>query len=1240
MSDVFEHRHRRSSSSVGVLGKASAFEVPASAGQQSSNLQGLYPDSLKKSRSDVTIQPMDDQAAKESSEDVPSSLNRWSSSTASSITNNNRRHSSFSRRFSLSTPSFDASRFRALSPTKRRRSSDAQRDTSAIDDSSPASLPSLNRFSPLAMPNLSPSSFMDEQKTEKPLPARPAVAVEQPHTQHAWEVPPRQREVYSPSKRLREPSSRGPSHLSDIQEGSRATTPTPSNPGLTPSHEKKSVFSLASPRSGPSREASPLKHDRQKSRESEKSRSSGERSSSSRHGGKGSRDKARKNTLTRALRRANEAVRSDNEQDYVEAGNAYREACSLLDSVMSKTTNEHDRQKLTTIRGTYMTRISELGDLVQPRTNHNHQVSITPSLDQALDEELAAEEVAGEYEDYASSSAAPVHHGRQSSRRSHRSRSGSGILKKRRQDSWGQDSRLGAQSSAGGRAFGADPTTDQQNVVVSSRPNVGFLSIRQSAVPAPLSPGRPRGPSQEDHFPIDSPDDEVDATNRPESGVMNMKAANRLKHTSSWLDANDDRDSPPSPSSPARPSYEASQMKHISNSTEPGFASALDEAIEFAYGEYEPAEAAEEQAASRSPISDDPITRQALAYDQRVVSLNSMPKHIRDQYMLEVSDEEEGIGSDEEDRLLAQGERTGISGAPTTSTVDTHIPRESDSSGFSGHSARTWGSSAASSLNTTGTTLSTVDENSLLPAKDFQFQPPKVVAASSYPSSMSRESPSATLDEISSERNRSRSPNLRDRRLSAQKAQKLRIETGIDNTSPESRANEEAIKKPSQLPPPSPRSAVVRKPVKETRSNVAKPGHLGPAQLSSPYPSPLVHRFPSDVLTPPTPSTTTFSPQESLNQSPPRRSPNRSLNKTDQAGTMCFTSNEYTELPSHETSRISVDHGPSPATPGKWPVEEKDFHAIRIVALDRTQHALKNPPKTPLDADLDRFPAVKETQNSIFDSDAILMAKEQRSNRDPTNPKSLEPCPANENRRPFWYLRNVGSSLAHKKGAFLTDTVFFPNDAWHVRCSKLKSVDDKVANMDLLSAGLEALNGVDFMDADAVVSAFDNFQDHIMEQVQANLRKKLGTDVGAASVPAQTKDAPPTAAPAADAASTSFTEVPPIPSNTNSTGSRSSNKGYKATWNRLRNKGSTTDLTRQTAQAKTESNAQYQMPSVPYAPTQPLPSRISPPRSAHLNAMRESNSFKGPNANYCASLARLCDAAQVVGKSRQFPPAR
>jgi len=57
----------------------------------------------------------------------------------------------------------------------------------------------------------------------------------------------------------------------------------------------------------------------------------------------------KKSMLSRALKRANDAVALDNTQDYAGAMQAYEEACDCLREVMKHSSNDDDRSKLESI---------------------------------------------------------------------------------------------------------------------------------------------------------------------------------------------------------------------------------------------------------------------------------------------------------------------------------------------------------------------------------------------------------------------------------------------------------------------------------------------------------------------------------------------------------------------------------------------------------------------------------------------------------------------------------------------------------------------------------------------------------------------------------------------------------------------------------------------------------------------------------------------------------------------------
>ncbi|KAK3381821.1 hypothetical protein B0H63DRAFT_214264 [Podospora didyma] len=73
-----------------------------------------------------------------------------------------------------------------------------------------------------------------------------------------------------------------------------------------------------------------------------------------------------KQRLTIALQKANTAVEHDNSHEWDAAVGNYTDACDLLSSVISRTTDPEDIKKLTSILSTYQARITELMDIVIP----------------------------------------------------------------------------------------------------------------------------------------------------------------------------------------------------------------------------------------------------------------------------------------------------------------------------------------------------------------------------------------------------------------------------------------------------------------------------------------------------------------------------------------------------------------------------------------------------------------------------------------------------------------------------------------------------------------------------------------------------------------------------------------------------------------------------------------------------------------------------------------------------------
>jgi hypothetical protein len=220
-------------------------------------------------------------------------------------------------------------------------------------------------------------------------------------------------------------------------------------------------------------------------------------------------------------------------------------------------------------------------------------------------------------------------------------------------------------------------------------------------------------------------------------------------------------------------------------------------------------------------------------------------------------------------------------------------------------------------------------------------------------------------------------------------------------------------------------------------------------------------------------------------------------------------------------------------------------------------------------------------------------------------------------------MRAISSTIVHPRGGFLTTKMFVPREVWQMRGVKLKMVEEKVANCDLLTAALGRLAGVDTYDADAVMDELQSFEE-VMERVQAALTKKLGNDVGVHGVAGMFKDA--SAATVANAMGNAQGSDSAAASD--KAAKSNSGKSYLSSWRKLRNKSSAAPLNSSSAMHGNKSEKdQHNMPSVPMTTFVPVERRGGNKRDAR-NLV-----FEGPNKEYMGSLARLFDGVQVLGKS-------
>jgi hypothetical protein len=177
---------------------------------------------------------------------------------------------------------------------------------------------------------------------------------------------------------------------------------------------------------------------------------------------------------------------------------------------------------------------------------------------------------------------------------------------------------------------------------------------------------------------------------------------------------------------------------------------------------------------------------------------------------------------------------------------------------------------------------------------------------------------------------------------------------------------------------------------------------------------------------------------------------------------------------------------------------------------------------------------------------------------------------------------------------------------------KIKGIDDKISNCDLLTAALLKLGSVDTLDADAVLDEMQALE-QVLDQVQGNLVKKLGSEVGVTGITSLFKDAPVLAGDGNQG-----TESGSNPSRTISQG-----KSYLSSWRKLRSKSSAVSLTPAFSSLKDQTKDNLTLSTLPMTS---LPN----PRFAKRDVSQLD--LSGPQSTYMSSLARLFDAVQVIGK--------
>ncbi|KAK5653015.1 hypothetical protein OQA88_9301 [Cercophora sp. LCS_1] len=940
------------------------------------------------------------------------------------------------------------------------------------------------------------------------------------------------------------------------------------------------------------------------------------------------RPPSQKAMLSKALQKANTAVQLDNAQNIEGARRAYSEACALLQQVLERTSAEEDRNKLEAIHTTYTARIIELDELGGGFEVDDKELPHRPESNDSS--ELVAAQIGS----------SPVGTGFLGSPKSPNGR-GHELKGEPAIPSYSMPTSVARRPLASRAPPGLSVETSRDPQVnagthLNSQYSLhsAFSRARQDSnlslrlqppmddpyMPPPLSPRRPSSPSHPPPPPPerDSPNGIVRADFSMSGALLAPSAPQRghqrgNSHESvSWLDPIDESAGSSASSVHSRSSSLNIRRRHIrgpSGDTEAEFDAALDDAIEAAYDDgYEPDSQFgddiyqdERQDQPVSTLRRVELAREKVRESEREALELAVERERKLRLQQQMEDEEyrqqealsggfgddnDGNDTDEEERILEEMTRGYVIEDFAFGQPRPGVPRESDSSWGTN---RTWHSSMGSNPPTSTTVLTTVSEHLPLPQTTGPLQPPPKQALPQLPPQ-----PNSAGSQGSTQ-------SVRNRRMSGQNPKQLKIET-----SKFTQATVPATAGPA-IPAVPPKSGSYI--VQQRQALSAGPTRTTAPLSAKPTPSPVPSTIRDETSTPPLPPSAFAQDDLPRSGSPSVARPGLRKN---------FSSSSLKSIKSRNlsVSNINIDDASdlSPGTPLS--------NQYGIGGSSTRLPTLPSIP-TPLAAAF-----TKERSNSLATGGFYLFENHIHSPTTPGSPNPvmpdgpvpLEPCPNDTLLRPFWLMRCLYQTLCHPRGGYLSNKLFVPRDVWRVKGVKLKNLEDKIANCDYLTAALQKLAKVDNCDADAVLEEMQSLES-VLEQIQAVLTRKLGTEVGVQGAGAMFKDA-----------NAVEGEASSMPRSASVTG-----KGSSFSWRRLRSKGSSANLPGMATSYGGKGGsggASAVATSVDGAggkdtllPSLPMTSH---PTSRPAKRDIGSAQFSGPNAAYMASLARLFDVAQVI----------
>ncbi|KAK2750678.1 hypothetical protein FQN57_002751 [Myotisia sp. PD_48] len=921
------------------------------------------------------------------------------------------------------------------------------------------------------------------------------------------------------------------------------------------------------------------------------------------------RGSSQKTMLSRALQKANTAVLLDNATNYAGAIEAYTDACGLLSQVMHRAGGNDEKHKLDDIRNTYTIRINELRRLGSdqrdekalpqrplssngsslshgvptPRRiieeHHHHNLNNNHNNHGGLDDnDDDFNYLYGHHHNQNINNNIPSHHHHDHDH-----------------DHSHDDH---------------DDGTDKDIYVIGTatatrilnKPHNNHTSQEPNLLPASYIP-----PRQQSLLPSSLNDESRYYRSSLQYGQSDNSTAHHAVHqspdktneTTSWLDTIDE--SGASSASSIRSASSSLYLRqkgdfHATHGTEAEFDAALDAAVEAAYDQ------GLEIVHNDNNLTDDEVLtnvrRNVELAKQKVreAQMEADAASVREREMRRIHEEAlhgdfsaldtnyEDHEAEEEERILEEM----MDDFEFDLQSKSALPRQSGSSGYS---SRTWGSSMTSTRGISLSTLPEEDDYITFPSKVLSTsfpphpppQPPPTTAPPPLPVQSLPAAPPPTSSPPPTPGAGATGPStVRARRLSG-RPNDLVIEIG-PKSSPMAAAAAAAAEASRPLPPsmllahPSPQGPLPAPP-KPNQPQAKRSGELKLETALPVRPTLQSHSTaPAELGVLDTPAATSFPhipSQDPIDFDKPLPSPTHVLRK----------------LPSAPDSLLQESLISSSASiTGKAPWN----NSPAIIGGFGLEGSLKS----------QSLPALAPTALHLFDHNIHSPISPGSPNPDARDaPIPLEPCPQSFLLRPFWLMRCLYQTIAHPRGGYLTTKLFIPKDVWRVKNVKIKALEEKVSNCDLLTAALLNLAKVDTNDADAVLEEMQALEP-ILDQVQALWSRKLGNEVGVSgSMALFNKMSPPEEA---------------SPSNDPSKASGGS-KSYLSSWRKLRSKSSGANISQ--SANKESGRDTLSMKSLPMteAPT----FRLNKHTVSQIKCT-------GPHATYMSALARLFDAAQVI----------